>query len=50
MFVNKAGANFHLQASSPAIDSGATAPVNYDLENKLRPVGSDYDMGAYEYR
>ncbi|MFA4835037.1 MAG: choice-of-anchor Q domain-containing protein [Dehalococcoidia bacterium] len=49
LFVNKAGADFHLQAGSPAIDRGTTVSVNYDLEMHLRPYGSGYDMGAYEY-
>jgi hypothetical protein len=41
--------NYHLQSSSPAIDSGTTdgAPAN-DLEGNPRPSGEGIDLGAYE--
>ena len=49
-FVNPAGANFHLQENSPAIDSGSSvdAPSD-DYKGNQRPIGSGYDIGAYEY-
>ena len=52
-FVNYTGTalgNYHLQATSPAIDSGTTlnAP-SFDLDGGNRPIGSGYDIGCYEY-
>jgi len=49
-FVNPSGADFHLQAGSPAIDQGAStdAPSD-DYEGNQRPQGAGYDIGAYEY-
>ena len=49
-FVNPVTANFHLQADSPAIDSGSSvgAPSN-DFDGILRPQGAGYDIGAYEF-
>ena len=43
--------NYHLQSSSPAIDSagGLSGTVDNDLDGLARPQGSAYDMGAYEY-
>ena len=52
-FVNYTGTalgDYHLKAGSPAIDSGTTlnAP-SIDLDGGVRPVGSGYDIGCYEY-
>ena len=50
LFVNPSGADFHLQAASPAIDSGS--PVNApndDFDAKKRPKGAEYDIGALEF-
>ncbi len=49
-FSNASGADFHLQGSSPAIDKGSplNAPTN-DYDRNIRPNGSGYDIGAYEY-
>jgi hypothetical protein len=42
--------DFHLQSSSPAINTGATlAEVLRDFDGVTRPQGSAYDIGAYEY-
>ena len=50
-FVNAAGNNFQLQASSPAIDKGTStdAPAD-DFAGVMRPQGNGFDMGAYEYQ
>jgi parallel beta-helix repeat protein len=50
LFVNVASANYHLQATSPAIDAGITiAEVSTDFDGITRPQGAAYDIGAYEY-
>jgi len=42
--------DYHLQPGSPAIDTGTSEGVpNFDLDGGRRPVGSGYDIGAYEY-
>jgi len=43
------GSDFHLLATSPAVDTGTTneAPAT-DLEGNPRPQGAHVDMGAYE--
>lgn len=65
LFVNAAAGNYRLLATSPAIDTGrSTAPngVTHDIDGVTRPQdgnglgqgntgdGSDYDIGAYEFR
>jgi parallel beta-helix repeat protein len=55
LFVYPAGANFHLQANSPAVDGGSAvgAPAD-DYDGYARPQDGDqdgtagYDIGAYE--
>jgi parallel beta-helix repeat protein len=49
LFVNAAGSDYHLSASSPAIDAGTSqfAPV-VDMEFTARPTGAGYDIGADE--
>ncbi|MDR0415508.1 MAG: right-handed parallel beta-helix repeat-containing protein, partial [Prevotellaceae bacterium] len=43
-------ADWSLAAGSAAIDAGATvAGLNADIVGRSRPVGSHYDIGAYEY-
>lgn len=45
-----AGASdYHLQASSPAIDAGVTTSAVRDHDGVPRPQGAAYDIGAYEY-
>jgi parallel beta-helix repeat protein len=48
-FVNAAGNDYHLSATSPALDRGepARAPPA-DLEGNIRPLGAGVDLGAYE--
>jgi hypothetical protein len=42
--------DLRLRSSSPAIDSGTeTGAPNTDIRGLLRPGGSGYDLGAYEY-
>jgi hypothetical protein len=46
----KAGGNFHLQPTSPAIDKGLTlSEVTWDHEGGKRPYGAAFDIGAYEF-
>ncbi len=55
LFVNAAGADFHLRETSPAIDNGSSVDVpTDDYEGNSRPQDGDedgttaYDIGAYE--
>lgn len=50
-FVNSGNGDFHLVASSIAIDraSAVNAPSD-DFDGTLRPQGLGFDIGAYEYR
>lgn len=50
LFVDPKAGDFHLQASSPLIDTGTVAGApQIDVERHLRPCGSGVDMGAYEF-
>lgn len=48
LFINPGiGRNYHLLSQSPAVDACLTGePV--DLENYPRPIGTGFNMGAYE--
>ncbi len=49
-FVNADSFDFHLEASSPAIDTGsADRAPKMDFEGNLRPQGDKVDIGAYEF-
>ncbi len=53
LFVNAGAADYSLSATSPAIDSGidqfiGISASQLDIENNQRPVGTGYDIGAYE--
>jgi parallel beta-helix repeat protein len=51
LFVDPVRLNFRLKAGSRAIDVGATlAQVATDLEGVVRPQGTGFDIGCYEYR
>jgi hypothetical protein len=49
LFVNPAAFDFHLSATSPAIDAGTSqfAPA-FDMEGTPRPSGNGFDIGADE--
>ena len=50
LFENMSTCDFHLVSGSIAIDAGTTEdapPVDYDAVN--RPLGTGYDIGAFEY-
>lgn len=50
LFVNAAGANFHLQAGSPARNTGTTiSTIPTDFYGVVRPQEGLYDIGAAEY-
>jgi Abnormal spindle-like microcephaly-assoc'd, ASPM-SPD-2-Hydin len=49
LFVNAAGGDYHLSATSPAIDRGQTqSTVTTDFEGQARPQGAASDVGADE--
>ena len=49
-YVNRAAYNFQLLSSSALCDAGSTNTLGTpDLLGTARPVGSAYDIGAYEY-
>lgn len=49
LFVNAAGGDFHLSATSPAIDAGTSAGAPaVDFEGTARPSGNGIDIGADE--
>jgi hypothetical protein len=48
-FVDPATWDYHIGASSAAIDQGVGAGVTTDLDGDSRPQGSGYDIGADEY-
>jgi hypothetical protein len=60
-FVSSGSADFHLQAGSPAVDSGAAVQnvfnrfqtlygldIEVDFDGEDRPQGGGYDVGAFE--
>lgn len=49
-FVAPTSGDYHLSASSPAIDRGVSqgAP-DHDLDGYVRPFGAGWDIGAYEW-
>ena len=48
-FIDPLNGNFKLKASSPCIDSGLAIAIDYDIEWRQRPIGINFDIGAYEY-
>jgi len=49
LFQDASSHDYHLQAGSPAIDSGVDAGLNVDMDGILRPQGDGFDLGAYEF-
>lgn len=50
LFVDFAADDYHLSATSPAIDQGdPTVSLAFDLDAAARPQGAAIDIGAYEY-
>lgn len=50
-FVDLAHNNYHLKASSPAIDQGVASNTTADADNLTRPFsGTQVDAGAYEFQ
>jgi len=41
--------DFHLQSTSPAIDTGTNLSLTSDYAGTVVPQGAGYDIGAYEY-
>ena len=51
LFVDASNGNLHLTLGSPCVDSGMfDGAPDHDLDNNLRPVGNEYDIGAYEFQ
>ena len=51
-YVDDPNNDFSLLSTSPLIDAGVSAVqwgITADISNLARPVGSSYDIGAYEY-
>jgi hypothetical protein len=51
VFVSASTGDFHLRASSPAIDTGRdlSSMFTTDADGRIRPAGGGWDRGAYEY-
>lgn len=51
VFINLAGNDYHLSATSPALNAGTAEVatlIKNDLENNTRPQDGKYDIGCYE--
>ncbi len=48
LFIDPSDNNFHLQQDSPCINTGTNVGVDYDYDGNARPMGINYDIGAYE--
>ncbi len=62
LFMDSINQDFRLSETSPAIDSGTSRggviydyytlyglDISYDMDGEIRPQGSEWDMGAYEF-
>mgnify|MGYP000243087475 CR=1 FL=1 len=50
MFRDPAGADYHIEPGSAAVDRGVDAGVYADVDGDRRPLGLGYDLGADELR
>jgi hypothetical protein len=53
LFVDAAAGDYRLQSGSPAIDKGTSSLnpfITADYDGLVRPQGSAFDMGAFEYK
>jgi hypothetical protein len=52
LFVNQSGGDYHLQASSPCVDTGNNTYIvnNTDLDGRPRIINRIVDIGAYEFQ
>ncbi len=48
-FAGPSALNFHLTVGSPAIDAGMNTGVATDFDGVVRPQGSAFDIGAFEF-
>ncbi len=49
--VDPTSGNYRLQSSSPLVDKGSSYASNViDYDDQVRPQGSGYEIGAYEYQ
>ncbi len=49
LFFDPMADDYHIPASSPAVDAGMNMGVTIDLDGNPRPQGAGYDIGAYEF-
>lgn len=50
LFVNEIQGDLRLMACSPAIKSGISNPLNFDLDGNSRSGNDGFDIGAFEYQ
>ena len=50
LFIDLQNRDFHLKASSPAIDAGVNLSYKKDFDDNPIPSGKASDMGIYEYQ
>ena len=48
-FVDPSAWDYHIEATSAALDAGVDADVTTDIDGDPRPMGYDYDIGADEF-
>ncbi len=48
-YINAGAGDYHLTASSAAVDKGSNLPPLFDLDGVMRPLGAKPDIGAYEF-
>jgi uncharacterized repeat protein (TIGR01451 family) len=48
-FVDPDAGDYHISSASAARDAGTDAGASRDIDDQIRPMGADYDIGADEY-